>query len=252
VDLSSLDSTTHNQIRIEATLTDSGASPVLSDWSITWSTASASTFTLSSFEWYEDNDSENVSEVWGNPNIAESTTLAVLPAQNNPPESADEIRVRIGITVGTSNLSADTEQFKLQYKAGTDGNCTTGSWSDVGAGGGGSIWRFATSGVTDGTDLTALKISTADVLEEYVKVNPSAVNHNAATVGQEMEYDFHIEHNGATEATTYSFRVVEDGDTEFSTYTVCPTLTTRPGMSNLMRHGEFFADETEKGFIWAD
>jgi hypothetical protein len=230
-------------------LTNTDAYTIYAEASIV---GSASTFTLSSYEWYEDNDSENVSAIWGNPDIAENTILTALPATNAPPASGTEIRIRIGITVGTSNLSADTQQFKLQYKAGTDATCTTGSWTDIGAGAGGAIWRFATSGVTDGTNLTVLKISTADVLEEYVKVNPSAVNHNAATIGQEMEYDFHIEHNSAADASSYSFRVVESDDSVFDTYTYCPTLTTRPGMAQLMRHGNFFADQSEKGFIWAD
>jgi hypothetical protein len=41
VDISALDGTTHNQIRIEATLTDAGGTPYLNDWAIAWSVGGA-------------------------------------------------------------------------------------------------------------------------------------------------------------------------------------------------------------------
>jgi hypothetical protein len=31
-----------------------------------------------------------------------------------------------------------------------------------------------------------------------------------------------------------------------------PKLTTAPGSANVMRHGNFFQGESEKGFFWAD
>ncbi len=215
--------------------------------------AAAPTFTLNSYRWYVDSDALDVTDPWGTPDIAQATAIAPLPASNDPPGPTQELRLRVNFTVNTANLSASGQQFKLQYKAGTDASCTTGSWTDAGAGGGGTIWRFATSAVTDGTTLTISRLSPAsDVLEVYAKANPSATNPNAATVGQEIEYDFHIEQNGAAEATQYSFRAVESDGTVFDAYTNCPTLTSEPGTSILQRHGNFFADEIEKGFFWAN
>lgn len=210
------------------------------------------TFTQDDYRWYVDSDAENVTDPWGIPDIAENTALAPLPVGNDPPGPAQELRLRVNFTVNNANLSASSKQFKLQYKAGTDESCTTGSWIDVGAGAGAEIWRFATSGVTDGADLTSAKFLTTDVLEEYAKSNPTQTNHNSATVGQDIEYDFHIEHNGATDATKYSFRAVESDGTIFGTYNICPTLTTQPGTGNLIRHGNFFSSEAEQGFSWAD
>lgn len=228
---------------------------VLTDYTVTpqWTIgtpAGGSTFTLSTYRFYTDNDGTNPTDPWGAPDLGENTLITTVPATNDSPEPTDELRLRVAITIGGANLSASSQQFKLQYKAGTDASCTTGSWTDVGAGGGGAIWRFASSSVTDGTDLTAAKISVTDVLEEYIKSNPTGTNPNAATVGQDIEYDFHLEHNGAADATTYSFRVVESDGTVFSAYTNCPTLETRPGSSNLLRHGAHFVDNSEKGFIW--
>lgn len=212
----------------------------------------STSYTLSNYRFYVDSNNENVTDPWGATDLAENTAISVLPYANNAPISTDEVRIRVGITIGAVDLSSSSAQFKLQYKAGTDASCTTGSWTDVGAGGGGSIWRYATSSVTDGTTLTSLKLAASDVLGVYAKSAPTTANPSSVSVGQDIEYDFHIEHNGAADATTYSFKVVKSDGTELGTYTNCPTLTTRPTTSNLMRHGAFFASESEGGFLWAD
>lgn len=209
-------------------------------------------FTQSAYRWYEDSDSENVTEIWGNPNIAENGVLALLPATNAPPDTNAELRLRIALSIGSADLATTSQQFKLQYKAGTDASCTSGSWTDVGAESGGSIWRYASSSVTDGTTLTALKISSADVLGVYAKSSPTTSNPNAATVGQDLEYDFHIQHNGAAPASTYSFRIVESDGTALTSYTNCPTLVTKHSSDQQLRHGAVFSDEVEAGFTSAD
>ena len=209
------------------------------------------TYTLTEYIWYVDNDNENVTEIWGTPNILKNIAIPTLPSGYDPPGLNQELRLRVNMTVNTNNLLAGVQQFDLQYKVGTDGDCTTGSWTDVGAGGGGVIWRFATSGIADGENLTVAKLTdTTDVLQEYVKVNPSATNHNTANATEQIEYDFHIEHNSATPATQYSFRVREADDTILDAYTVCPTLTTEPETGNFMRHGNFFQNFIEQGFFW--
>lgn len=219
----------------------------------TWTIpSSSSTFALSSYRWYIDTNTEDVSDPWGNPDIAEDTKLAILPAANDPPLQTDELRLRVAIAVGSANLSASAQQFKLQYKSGTDAVCTTGSWTDVGAGGGGEVWRYATSGVTDGTTLTDLELTVSDVLAVYAKSAPTTTNPSGANIGEALEYDFHIEHNGAADANTYSFRVVESDGTPLDTYTRCPTLMTGAVTSLQLRHGNVFADEAEQGFTRAD
>jgi len=207
------------------------------------------TFTLNDYRWYVDSDSENVTDPWGVPDIAENTALTPLPAGNDPPSSSQELRLRVNFTVNTADLPATSQQFKLQYKVGTDADCTTGSWTDVGAS---QAWEFASSGVTDGTTLTALKLAASDVLGVYAKANPTATNPNGASTAQDIEYDFHIVGTNSAAATQYSFRVLESDGTVFDGYTTCPTLTTEPGTVNLLRHGNFFADQVEQGFFWAD
>lgn len=209
-------------------------------------------FTLATYRFYLDSDSENVSDPWGNPNIAEDTALQLLPATNAPPENGTEARLRIGISIADASLSVGAQQFKLQYKAGTDATCTTGSWSDVDAGGGGGIWRYATSSVSDGTTLSTAQLSTSDILGVYAKSAPTTANPNGVSIGETVEYDFHIQHNGASAASTYSFRVVESDGSVLTSYTHCPTVTTLQDTSQQLRHGNVFSDEVEQGFTRVD
>ncbi len=209
------------------------------------------TMSLNSYRWYDDNDSEAVTSPWSALDLAINNMLPTLPAGYSPPSTGNELRLRIKILLGNQPLSAGDVAFKVQYKAGTDSSCTTGSWTDVGAGGGGGIWRFATSGVTDNTTLST-SVLTSTVRELYSKSNPTNTNPNGAAVGETIEYDFHIEHNGAASATQYSFRLVESDDSVMSDYAQCPTLVTRPLVDNQLRHGGFYQDGVEKGFFWAD
>ncbi len=231
-----------------------------SDGSVFWYTeypklttsfaAATSTFTLDSYRWYVDNDATNPADVWGNIDLAENTPITVLPAGNDPPDTVQELRLRTNFTVNTNPLSATDKQFKLQYKPGIDGDCTSGSWTSVGAA---QTWEFATSGVTDGSLITS-SLGSSDVAGQYAKANPTTTNTNSATATQQIEYDFHLLGTNISDATQYSFRVIESDDTVFDGYTNCPTLRTQPGMNNMMRGGNFFTPDTgtEEGFFWTE
>lgn len=215
--------------------------------------ASNPTFTQNKYRWYVDNNLADPTTAWGNPAIAENTAIAVVPAMNNPPDLTTALRLRVNYSVATANLAISSAYFKLEYKAGTDGSCTTGTWTDVGTG----AWAFATSTVTDGSNINAvLSDTTTGLGEQYSKGKPTALNHVAAVVGNIIEYDFHIVGTTAVNNTTYSFRVVgtnSTGTTEtvFTAYTNCPTLTTRPGTGDIMKHGDVFTNGSEQGFFWA-
>lgn len=219
------------------------------------------TFTLSNYRWYTDAASQDVTDPWpsgATVDLAQNNSIVLLPANNGAPRTGQLLRLRINFTIGTAAFTLNSKRFKLQYKTGTDGSCTTGTWTDIGASGGVSVWRYASSGVTDGTTLTNSRLLPAsNVLEVYVKANPSVVNPNTASIGQTVEYDFHIEDNGAADETQYSFRAVETDatgtpSTAFSAYSVCPTLITAPGTANFMRGGNFFYNDTEQGSYWVN
>ena len=210
-------------------------------------------FTQNDWRWYVDSDSENVTDPWGNPDLDENELMTVVPASNDPIQKADEIRARLNVTAGCTAV-ADSVALKLQYTQSAD--CTDGgnTWTDVGAGGSGAVWRYATSSVSDGEELTVAKLSTTDTLQSYVKSSSSPNNPNELAAESEGEWDFHIEHNGATDAATYCFRAVESGGEELTAYNSdsFPKLETRPGTANILRHGKSFIEGIERGFLWAD
>lgn len=220
------------------------------------------TFTQSNYRWYVNAASENVTDPWSSVtsiDIGENSPITVVPAQYDPPSTTQEMRLRLNFLVSTVNLSASSTYFKLQFRAGTDSDCSTGSWTDVSNTGGGAAWEYTSlTDVTDGATLTVAKLTGTDVLESYVRSRPSVINPNSATTTQDIEYDFHIIGDNASANTRYLFRAVEttsdgSGTTAFADgYTNCAILTTEPDTSNLLRHGNLFSSGSESGFFWAN
>ncbi len=227
--------------------------------SIDWDRISISvsiTFTQNAYRWYVDNDGTNPTDPWSavsSVDLAENSPITIVPSVYNPPSTEEELRLRLNFTINGANLTASSKYFKLQFKQGTDGSCSAGSWTDVNTG---AAWAFATSSVTSGTAVTGV-LTESDVNGHYVKTKPSVVNTNTATVGQQVEYDFHIVGTTAISANQYSFRIVETdsggtSESVFSAYTNCPTLTTEPGVSDIMRHGSIKTEgSTTDGFFWS-
>lgn len=236
--------------------TNDGVNSAVSDYSSGQITinAVAATFTQNDFEWYVDETTVTLTDPWpsGSINIAENTALTQLPATNRPLVSGDKIRIQMNITV-TNTLSAGGQAFQLEYDTSED--CTTASgWALVGAIGSGTIWRFYDNTSLNDGDSQVNQISTSDVVADYVESNDTQTNPNEVTTGQDMEWDFAVENNGAAENTTYCFRMAKADGTALNTYNAdsYPKLTTAPGTANLMRHGNFFQNGLEGGFFWAD
>jgi hypothetical protein len=225
-------------------------------------------FIMQAFYWYNDNDSVDLSTPatlpWGNPNIAVNTGIVALPlVPSDPPDLTRELRLRIQILINGNNLVANVVRYKLQYNASLSTSCTTstGTWTDVAESSNTTAeWRFATSTPAGETSLTQSVFSPAStVLGRYVKSNSGTNNNPAATVGDTLEYDFHIQHNAAAGGTRYSFRIIESTGTLLSQYDACPSLITYPRTENQMRHGNFFlggvpdtstTGSQEQGFSW--
>lgn len=219
-------------------------------------TLPSTTYTQNDFRWYKNADSVTLSDLWGSVITGDNQDIPAIPTAYNPPGVGEQMRLQVNITVGLANLSASTQAFKLQFKTGTDQDCSTGSWTDVGAKGSTTVaWRFFdNSSLSDNTS-EVNQISTSDVVGGYSETNPTGTNPNAVNVGQDMEWDFPIESvsGQVADATTYAFRIVKsDGSTISYTPGDCPTVETEPGTANLMRHGNFFIDGIKKAFFWAD
>ena len=215
------------------------------------------TFTQNDFRFYEDEATVSLTNLWGSFITGDNEDITVVPAANNPPAPGEQIRLQINLTVGLNNLSATSQAFKLQYKAGTDQDCSTGSWTDIGAKGGtGAAWRLFDNTSLGDTATEVNQISTSDVAGGYSELVTSGTNPNAVNIGQDVEWDWSIESylGQVADATTYSFRMVKS-DGSVITYSPagdCPTIETEPGTANLMRHGDVFIDGSKKGYFWAE
>ncbi|OGM32534.1 hypothetical protein A3D01_01750 [Candidatus Woesebacteria bacterium RIFCSPHIGHO2_02_FULL_39_13] len=221
------------------------------------------TYTQNHYRWYVNpSSSENVTDPWSanaGIDLAEHTSLTPIPFANDPPGSTQQVRLRVNITVNTNTITANTKYFKLQFRTGTDSDCSTGSWTDVGAAAGAEAWVYTSeTGVADDTTLTVAKLTGTDRLETYSRVKPANTPTATSAIGEDIEFDFHIVGGTAfADATRYLFRAVEttsdgSGTTALNTYTNCAIMNTEPGTANLMRHGNFFSGGSERGFYWAD
>ncbi len=213
------------------------------------------TFTQNDFEFFVTANSVTLTDTWpsgSGADLAENAVLTQLPATNNPLKQGDKIRLQINLTVGTSNLPSASQAFKLQYSQAND--CTTASsWTDVGAKGSGAIWRlFDEASIGDSTtQVNNISTSTSGAEGYYSEVNPSSTNPNSVNIGQNMEWDWPVENNGALTNSPYCFRMIKSNDSALDTYNSdsYPKIYTAPSTDNLLRHGNFFENNIERGFI---
>lgn len=226
-------------------------------------------FTLAHYQWYVDNSAQTETDKWptGTVDTPADSQIVAIPAAFGPPNTGDQLRLRVGILVGGQSLAANNVSYKLQFNQGTTTDCLSGSWQDVddNAGSHSRVWRYGfISGLTDGGTLTTLLIPSSTIKENFYEsasTGAGFTNPNAAATGQFMEFDWVIQDSGATGATQYNFRVVEnhgtlDSGTLLSVYNFCPSIITRPTTDMLLRHGEFFRSDltsgSDQGFEWAN
>jgi hypothetical protein len=227
---------------------------------LTTEVLATTTFIQNHYAWYVNpgTPSENVTDLWGDPNIGEDNIITPVPVSNDPPNTTQELRLRTNITVNDVAIGVNERWFKLQFRTGTDSDCSTGTWTDVGAAAGGEAFIYTSdTSVADDTTLTVAKLTNTDRLETYSRVKPANTPTGTSALGEDIEFDFHFLGTNSTSAERYLFRVFEansDGTDKaiLSAYTNCPILHTEPGTGDLLRHGNIFSGESEQGFFWAD
>ena len=216
------------------------------------------TYTQNDFEWYVAENTVTLTNIWpggGGDNLIENEVFTQFPATNEALSYTDQVRIQMNLTIGGANLPTTIESFKLQYSASDD--CTTATgWTDVGAKSSGVVWRLFDDAVLGDSTTQVNQISTSDTGTEgyYSEINSTANNPNAVSTTQNTEWDWPVEHNGAQDNKTYCFRMLLFDGTDFDTYNSdsYPKLTTAPGGSNMMRHGNVFQNDVERGYFWAD
>jgi len=182
---------------------------------------------------YTDNNLLTPDDPWpiGIEDLGENTSIT---SADNPPGIGEILRIRMTLRAKNANWPADFYQFKLQFSERVS-TCTAVSvWTDVGIATSSEIWRgYAATGTVDGTDLSGdpptpgdLLLSVADVAGTLVHENLSATNTYIAYDGEDVEYDWYVQHNGAAADTPYCFRAVEADGSALSGYLQYPQIRT--------------------------
>jgi len=188
-----------------------------------WHKAAQSSFTQDTERWYANVNAQTPTDPWpaGSTDLGEGDAITT----GNSVHSGDVLRLRMALTADVSTL-AGADSFKLQYAPGTD--CSPAlAWTDVGAIGSGSIWRgYDNAGVAAGSTLSSTVLSVSSTSETYEEQNPSAATPNAVTAGNDAEWDWVLQDNGAPVGTSYCFRMVESSGQTLKDYNDYPQLVT--------------------------
>ncbi len=196
---------------------------------------------------YVDNDALDPTDPWpvGVSDLGENMSLT---GSDDPLGEGDRIRLRMTLKINNATLPAETMSFKLQFgKNDTTCSAITG-WTDLGDVDSGAVWRGYNTAVTDGVELATstpaagtLNISVSDVAGTFEEENNSAVNPYAIDLGEDVEYDWVVEHNGAAQLSDYCFRMVESDDTLLDGYNNYPTIRTT-GYTPLIANWRWYDD----------
>jgi hypothetical protein len=198
---------------------------------VQWPTAETS-IRQNYYRFYVDNGVIDPTDPWpeGVADLGENTSIT---GTDDPLGEGERVRLRMTLSVNNATLPENTTVFKLQYGL-RDVTCSAiSAWTDIGAPGSGTVWRGYDGTVANGTEVATstpaegtLNISVSDVAGTYQEQNNSAINPYVIDVGEDVEYDWHVEQNGATQFSEYCFRMVEGDGTLLDGYNIYPTLQT--------------------------
>lgn len=226
IDLTSLSTTTHHTICLEALL-DIGSgttSPLLQDWTVRWTRTPQ--FIQSDYRWYANNDTLTPTDPWpaGGDDLNENEAIDT----ENVVSPGDIIRLRLSLLSTSTDAAIDSASFKLQHGV-TDTACAAVvSWYDVGGTSSTTApWRgYNNASVTDGSTLPSALLTNSDLAETYEEQNDSYPNPLALDVGEIGEWDWVLEHNGADAGRTHCFRMVNANNDPLMAYEEYPSLIT--------------------------
>lgn len=202
------------------------------------------------YRFYVDNDTLTPTDPWpvGAADLGENTSITV---SDEPLGQGERLRVRMTLRATNATMPPGFLNFKMQYglRATTCSAINPGDWNDVGAANGPSVWRgYAATNTTDGTSLSVnpptggdLLISVANIAGSLVHENPSFANPYSVADGDNIEYDWYLEQNGAIPQSTYCFRVIRSDGTPLSAYNNYPQIRTA-GFTPVIRDWRWYGD----------
>lgn len=203
------------------------------------------------YRFYVDNDALDPTDPWpaGATDLGENATIT---SGDEPPASGEKLRIRMSIAVSVDSMPASSQDFKLQFGTLITTCAAIASWTDLGNPGSAAIWRGFNGTPADNTNLSIdpptagdLNLSVSDRAGTYEEQNNTAFNPFAVATGEDVEYDWAIEDNGATGEATYCFRMIKSGGTALDGYNFYPTLITS-GYRPKSQNWQWFNDETNE------
>ncbi len=201
---------------------------------VEWPTAGLS-LRQNYYRFYVDNNSITPLDAWPSSTgtLGENT---VLTGADNPLGEGEHVRIRMTVESVNATLPTATRAFRLQYgrMTTTCGAISEGNWATLGDSASSTIWRgYDATGTTDGTVLSenpptggSLLLSVSDVAGSLEEGNDSIANTYPALDGEDTEFDWIVEQNGAAAGTYYCFRMIESNGTVLDAYLQYPQLRT--------------------------
>jgi hypothetical protein len=198
---------------------------------------------------YANNDALLPTDPWpaGGANLGENTEMT---ASDEPTAPGDIVRIRMTVAVSGARLPVAGDSFKLQYAPRVTTCDATVAWSDLGDIGSTTAgWRGVDATPVDGTALSGdpptggdLLISVSDIAGTYNEENNTPTNPFMALTGDDIEFDWIVQHHNASDKTSYCFRMTEADGTLFHTYINYPVIRT-VGYEPLMTNWRWYDDE---------
>lgn len=218
---------------------------------VEWPTASRD-ITQNYYRFYVNNNALDPTDPWpaGAANVGENTEVTL---NDGPIEVNDVVRLRMTAVISSAGMEPGIDTFILQYaeRVSTCDALGEAAWLDVGASGSTTaLWRGTSTPLTDGASLStdppaggALNISVSDVAGTFEEENPSAVTPYIVDPGEDVEFDWAVQHNGAKQKTTYCFRMLEASGTLFDDYLFYPAMRTA-GYTPILSQWRWYDDAT--------
>ncbi|USN87835.1 MAG: hypothetical protein H6779_00090 [Candidatus Nomurabacteria bacterium] len=203
------------------------------------------------YRFYDDNDALKPTDPWppGASDLGENTSITDL---DEPLGVGDQIRVRMTVQISNANMPAGFQDFRLQYglRSTTCSAIPVNDWIAVGGVGSSTVWRgYSGTGTTDGQSLSTdpptagdLVISVSDRAGTLEHDGVSAANPFLISQGENVEYDWYLEHNGANAKSTYCFRMIRNDGTTLDSYSNYPQIRT-VGFSPAIKNWRWYSDQ---------
>lgn len=202
------------------------------------------------YRFYVNNDALDPVDPWptGATDLGENTEVTET---DGPIALGEAARLRMTLQISAAKMNPGADAFKLEYGERITTCSAVSQWYAVGAvGSTTALWRGTTTSQTDGTQLSTdpptvgdLNISVSDVAGTFEEESPSSFTPYQVDPGEDVEFDWIIEHNGAKEKTSYCFRMTESDGTLLSEYNFHPVMRTA-GYTPQLNVWRFYDDET--------